>query len=149
MMDKYICILRNLKDTGLSWQARADRPRDKWPTGKGFKSACESWQEQQTQLHSLIKQMEFRDRLLLLDYDQMFEKGSRSDAAILNFLGLPPSDDYTEMFKSHVRFMQGRPRKRVPKPYVDAYLAVDMTEAKALRALSRQNVQHWADLTLT
>ncbi|MGB3406735.1 MAG: sulfotransferase, partial [Jannaschia sp.] len=32
---RYIVILRNLKDVGLSWQARAERTRDSWPRGRG------------------------------------------------------------------------------------------------------------------
>jgi hypothetical protein len=103
-----ISILRNLKDVGLSWQARADKPRDSWPAGKGFAAACTAWAAQYAQLRQLLDQPALGERLLLLDYDRMFQAGSPSEAAILGFLGLGPAPGFYRSFRRNVAFARRR-----------------------------------------
>lgn len=146
---KYIYILRNLKDVGLSWQARADRPRDRWPAGRGFVAACESWEKQQIAIHGLSRRPEMQQKMLLLDYDQMFDPASQTDEAILRFLDLPPSDEFARVFKSQMAFTANRPQRRVPKKFVDAYKAVDMGPTRALRSLASKQVQQWSNMPIS
>ena len=145
---RLIFILRNLKDVGLSWQARADKPRDAWPVAKGFAAACESWAAQYRQMQELLGDADLRQRTLLLDYDRMFEADSPAEAAILSFLGLPPSAGFHQTFRRHMVFTQKRARRsrenKVPDAHVTAYKTVAMEPAKALKRISAQMVQDWA-----
>lgn len=146
---KYIYILRNLKDVALSWQARASRPRDRWPAGRGFVAACESWEKQQTAMHDLCRRPEVRQKFLLLDYDQMFDPATQTDKALLGFLALPPSEEFDRVFRSHRAFTASRPKQRVPKKFVEAYKAVDMGPTRSLRSLSREQVQQWSSTNVS
>ncbi|MEL6550918.1 MAG: sulfotransferase [Pseudomonadota bacterium] len=146
---KYIYILRNLKDVALSWQARADRARDRWPASRGFAAACKSWDEQQTAIHEFCRQPEVQDRLLLLDYDRMFDPDVQTEQALLGFLDLQPSEEFTRMLESHREFTVNRPKKRVPKKFVSAYKDVDMGTMRALRRLSQEQMQHWSSIAVS
>lgn len=141
---KYIYILRNLKDVGLSWQARADRSRDKWPEGKGFTVACEDWSKQMLQLQTLLDTASFKDNVLVLDYDRMFEEEAKTQEALLGFLGLSNSPSFAETYAKHVDFTAKKKPRKVPAPYVKAYKAIDMAPAKKLRQYARHQAAYWA-----
>lgn len=137
---KAIFILRNLRDVGLSWQARADRPRDAWPKGRGFDVACVSWAQQYGMLTTLLQRAPFRQRMLILDYDAMFDPDIPAEAAILRFLDLAPSDAFSATFAKNRAYVakksSTRPRK-VPPAHETLYKAVHMDVAKSLRRQSR------------
>lgn len=150
---KYIYILRNLKDVGLSWQARANRTRDSWPSKKGFAAACESWSEQMQQLHALMQTKEMNRKVLLLDYDHMYDEGSIIPDVILQFLGLGPSAAFSETFRKHVEFARTKLPRKIPAPFIEVYKAVDMSFARDMRKRARAQAQQlaaeWAaDLTI-
>lgn len=130
-----ICILRSLKGVALSWQTRADDPRDSWPGGRGFELACESWQAQMQDLQALIASRTARGRILLLDYDRMSRPGNRSAEAILAFLGLSPSAAFREAHARYGAFAAGRAgvTRRVPERFQAIYRATDRTAFRALR----------------
>jgi len=138
-------ILRNLKDVGLSWQARADKPRDKWPQGKNFAAACESWAEQTSQLQALFDtRPEIKDRFLLIDYDRMYAKETPIEAALRGFLGIDPAPPFSEMLKRHRAFMARRTDRKVPPEWVEAYKSVDQAVARGLRKEARIQTARWA-----
>jgi len=142
---RFICTLRNLKDVGLSWQARADKPRDSWPADKGFVQACESWAEQMRILFTLLReQPDIRSRLLLLDYDQMYAPGNTTMAVIRGFLGIGPSKSFRRAFTRHEAFFSNRQPSEVPAEHVNSYKAVDMTFARGLRREARLMAERWS-----
>ena len=134
---KYIYILRNLKDVGLSWQARANRIRDSWPSKKGFAAACESWSAQMLALHALMQTKEMNRRVLLLDYDHMYDEDSRSDEVILKFLGLGASAAFSETFRNHVEFARGKVARKIPPQFAEVYKTIDMSFARDMRKRAR------------
>ncbi|PWJ12949.1 sulfotransferase [Jannaschia seohaensis] len=138
-------ILRNLKDVGLSWQTRADKPRDKWPQGKHFGAACESWEEQMAGLQALFDtRPEIKERFLLIDYDQIYRPETPTEAAILNFLGLDPDPAFSATLEKHRAFAAGRPERKVPPEWAEAYKAVDQAAARGLRKEARLQTARWA-----
>lgn len=138
-------ILRNLKDVGLSWQARADRTRDTWPAGKGFAAACESWAAQQEQLQDLLRaRPDLKSRFLLIDYDRIYLEDTPAEAAILNFLGVPRHRTFARTFAKHRAFIAQKTPRRIPEALVAAYKTVDMTTARGLRKEARRQTAHWA-----
>lgn len=141
---RYICILRNLKDVGLSWQARADKPRDAWPAGKGFVAACESWLEQYQILSGMMRDKAMQQKVLLLDYDSMYTDPALTEAALMGYLGLEPDDGFRAVLQQHAEFFNGRVSRRIPKKFVEPYKALDQTQIRSLRKLSRSQVQAWA-----
>lgn len=142
---KCICILRNLKDVGLSWQARADRTRDVWPRGKGFVMACEEWEAQTRIIHDIVAAGHLRPRMLILDYDAIYAEGTRIIPALLGFLGLKACAAFSETFEHHVDFARNRAAKRVPKKFVDRYREVEMGHARGLRKHARAQMEQWAN----
>lgn len=143
---RYICILRNLKDVGLSWQARADKPRDAWPKEKGFVEACKSWGEQHHLLHDLMRHKPIRQKILLLDYDAMYDDLSLTEAALLGFLGLDRHDDFTGTLYQHAEFINERPNRKIPKKFIETYKAVEQGHIRGLRKVAREQAQIWADV---
>ena len=140
----YICLLRNLRDVALSWQARANRARDAWPAGKGFEMACQSWEEQNRILHDLMRDKKLRRRILLLDYDTMYSTPDLTEAAILAFLGLGEEPNFTEILSDHAEFFENRRARKVPKAYTEAYKAVDQNHVRGLRKVAREQLEFWA-----
>lgn len=141
---RFICILRNLKDVGLSWQARADRPRDSWPAGKGFEAACASWDEQHRALHELVRDRARRNRLLLLDYDRMYDMPDQTEAALLAFLDLPRHAEFRAVLDAHVAFMAQRKPRKVPGRGIATYRAVDQGPVRGLRKIAREQAETWS-----
>lgn len=129
---KCIFILRNLKDVGLSWQARADRVRDTWPAGKGFEAACESWAEQTRLLHEMVQSKEFKKRILVLNYDTMYTENRATHDAILKFLHIGPSAAFSAQYLKNRKFMQSQTSEKIPPEYQGAFKSVDRSFAKAL-----------------
>lgn len=142
---RFICILRNLKDVGLSWQTRADKPRDAWPKEKGFVEACKSWAEQHAFLHDLMRHRPTRQKVLLLDYDTMYQDLPQTEAAILGFLGLERNEAFTGVLHQHSAFINERPNRKIPKKYIEAYKAVEQGHIRGLRKVAREQAQIWAD----
>lgn len=134
---KYIYILRNLKDVGLSWQARANRTRDSWPSKKGFVAACDSWSAQMQALHALMQSKEMNRMVLLLDYDHMYAEDSRSDEVILKFLDLGASAAFSETFRKHVEFARSKVMRKIPPQYAEVYKTIDMSFARDMRKRAR------------
>ena len=141
---RYICLLRNLKDVALSWQARADRKRDSWPAGKGFAMACQSWAEQNLLLHDLLRDKRLRRQILLLDYDTMYATPDHTEAALLAFLGLQEEPDFTEILSDHAEFYANRRSRKVPKDCIEAYKAVDQSHVRGLRKVAREQLEFWS-----
>jgi hypothetical protein len=142
---RYICILRNLKDVALSWQTRADKPRDAWPAGKGFETACESWSEQMQMLHDLMAQKPMRGKVLLLDYDTMYDNPDRTGAAILSFLGISAEAAFLQTLQEHAEFMASRSARKVPKKYISAYKDAPQGHIRGLRKISNEQMDLWAE----
>lgn len=138
---KFLCILRNLKDVGLSWQARAERTRDAWPRGRGFVAACESWANQQLILHELMRDKSIRRRLLLLDYDNMYASPDVTEQGIMQFLGLEPDPAFHDLLAEHAEFAAGKPSKKVPAKFASIYSTVDMGQARGLRKVAREQIE--------
>lgn len=143
---KCLYILRNLKDVGLSWQARANRTRDSWPAGKGFVAACASWQTQSRALFDLMVKKDFNQRILLLDYDSMYEPGNQTAAAILKFLGVGPSASYSQTFRRHAVFARQRKPTILPEDYLEAFVAVDKSFARKMRKRSMNQIDRVMDV---
>ncbi len=139
-----IYILRNLKDVGLSWQARADRPRDRWPAGRGFVRACRAWEEHTRIIHDIVAGRAHRNRMLILDYDAIYQPEARTVPAILGFLGLDEDAQFARTWQQHVKFFAGRRRRKVPPKFVEAYRAVDQRHARGLRKHAREQLELWA-----
>lgn len=137
---RFICMLRNLRDVALSWQARADRRRDAWPKGRGFEAACDSWQTQMEALHDLMRHKPNRDRILLLDYDRMHTAPERTARGLLAHLGLSPSDPFLERARSHAGYVAKQPRKRVPPQFAERYQTIPMGHARGLRKIAREQM---------
>ncbi|MFC3170270.1 sulfotransferase [Paracoccus fontiphilus] len=142
---RYIVILRNLKDVGLSWQARADRPRDSWPKNKGFAEACESWDAQYRILHDIIRDRKLRKQVLLLDYDRMYEDVAETEAVLLGFLGLGRDPAFSEVLHEHAGFAATRGKRKIAPRFIEPYKAVEQGYAKGLRKVAREQARFWAD----
>jgi hypothetical protein len=142
---RYIVILRNLKDVGLSWQARADRPRDSWPQSKGFPEACESWTEQYRILHDMMRDRTLREKVLLLNYDQMYTEVETTEAALLAFLGLERNAAFTEVLHAHAKFATTRGKRKILPQFVEPYKAVDQGHALGLRKVAQEQTRLWAE----
>jgi hypothetical protein len=141
---RYISILRNLKDVGLSWQTRADKPRDAWPAGKGFVAACESWAEQMGILHDMLRDRKMREKVLLLDYDSMYDDPEMTEAALLAFLDLPEDESFSEVLRSHAEFAMSREPRKVPKKFAEEYRAVEQGHIRGLRKVAREQAEIWS-----
>ncbi|WP_226783042.1 sulfotransferase family protein [Oceaniglobus trochenteri] len=142
---KYICILRNLKDVALSWQTRADKPRDSWPAGKGFEAACASWAEQMQTLHDLMLDRPMREKILMLDYDTMYDDPVRTAAALSAFLGLAPNGAFLQTLHQHAAFVTARKTRKVPPQFIEPYKAVSQGHIRGLRKISDEQIATWAD----
>ena len=143
---RYIVILRNLKDVALSWQTRADKPRDAWPAEKDFTAACDSWSEQHVLLHDMMRIKPVRQKVLLLDYDAMYGDLAQTEAAILGFLGLEASEEFTGMLHQHAQFINERPSRKIPKKFQDVYKTVEQGHIRGLRKVAREQAQIWGDV---
>lgn len=143
---KCIYILRNLKDVGLSWQARANRKRDAWPAGKGFVEACRIWEDQTRIVHDIVAAGHLRARMLILDYDALYAPGAHTLEAIRNFLEVGPSAAFAHTFERHREYAASKPSRKVPKAFVDRYRAVEMGPVRGLRKHARAQMQQWADV---
>lgn len=141
---KVICLLRNLKDVGLSWQARADRQRDSWPSSKGFAAACERWAEQIAILHDLMRNKALRQKVLLLDYDTMYNSPEQTEAALLAFLGLKSETWFSELLRDHAEFFKNRRSRKVPRGFIEIYKQVDRGHIRGLRKVAKEQLETWA-----
>jgi hypothetical protein len=141
---KIICLLRNLKDVGLSWQARADRQRDSWPSGKGFLAACESWAEQIGTLHEMMRDKSLRRQVLLLDYDTMYNQPDHTEAALLAFLGLESEPWFRELLRDHAEFFENRRSRKVPRGFIETYKEVNQGHIRGLRKVAKEQLETWA-----
>lgn len=141
---KYIYILRNLKDVGLSWQARAQRKTDSWPKRRGFAAACPHWAEQNLALQDYMRENEMHGRMLLLDYDRMYTEVETTERAILGFLGLPPCARMTETLTRDAEFFAARKPTSIPRSQIENYKSVDKTPFQALKRLSVKQITHFA-----
>lgn len=139
-----ICILRNLKDVALSWQTRADKPRDAWPAGKGFALACESWASQHAALHELIRNRALRHRILLLDYDRIYNDVDMTEAALLAFLDLPRDPEFRGVLEKHAEFHRQRVPQKLQDSQAEAYKAVDQAQIRGLRKIAQEQREAWA-----
>lgn len=146
-----ICTLRNLKDVALSWQKRANRKSDSWPVTKGFAAGCDSWTAQMDTLMALLRAKPLlRQRVMLIDYDRMYEDGSPVADNILRFLGLPDAPAYRATYDAQRAYFARRKDKdsTVPDAHRPAYSAVDQTTARGLRREARLMGERWAALPL-
>ncbi|WP_128255037.1 sulfotransferase [Falsirhodobacter deserti] len=140
---RYIYILRNLRDVGLSWQARANRTRDPWPATKDFAAACESWSTQYAELKAYLDKPDRPDNILLLDYDRMFAVPDETERTILSFLDLPQSAAMRQTLEKHSAFAADRkPRKM----NAEMQAVHDSTDKAAYDALCQ--MAHQAELVL-
>jgi len=68
-----VYIVRNPVHVAASWQKRAEKESDRWPTRNGFQEATIEWNESISL--ALQSRKRFGNRLILLSYDRVF--GSR------------------------------------------------------------------------
>ena len=136
----YVCILRNLKDVALSWQKRADKPRDSWPRAKGFAAACQSWEDQYRGLHDMMGNRALRRKVLLLDYDTMYLKPAQTEAAILSFLGLTPDEGFAKTLHDHAAFFAAKRATKVPEAMQGVYRAVKQGYIRGLRKIASEQM---------
>ena len=137
---KSIVLLRNLKDTALSWQKRANKSSDRWPAGKGFGEACKSWSEQMKILHDIYRRKAHRSRILLLDYDEMYANPQHTERAVLTYLDLLPSQNFRDTLMKHVRFAQNARKRKVPPAFVEIYKSIEKTDMRLLKKEARQSL---------
>ena len=135
---RYICILRNLKDVALSWQARADKTRDAWPAAKDFAAACASWGAQMETLNEMMRNKALRRKVMLLDYDTMYADPAQTSAALLAYLDLPASPEFSATLAEHAEFANSRTDRKVPKRFLEAYQAIDQSYMRGLRKIARE-----------
>ena len=141
---RYVVILQNLKDVGLFWQTRADRPRDSWPENKGFVEACESWAQQYRILHDIMRDRKLCEQVLLLDYDHMYADTAGTEAELLGFLSLDRSQAFAKVLHAHAESAAKRKRK-IPQRSIEPYKAVDQGHSNGLRKVACEQAQIWAD----
>lgn len=108
-----VYIVRNPIQVAASWQRRAERENDRWPTRNGFQEATIEWNE--SLVFAMQSRQLFRNRLILLSYDRVF--GSRRFAVWRELMGrleLPakPSES-TRLFLDNA-FRRATSRRELP-----------------------------------
>ncbi len=93
---RVFCMLRDGLDVALSWQARADSPRDKWPATNDFLAGIEKWNRANAKLWSL--HMRFPGRINFVRYEDFFNGGGASLRRVLHVLDLVPEPRTLEFF---------------------------------------------------
>ncbi|GEM_PF-6402632 len=144
---KCIYILRNIKDVALSWQRRADRPRDRWPRAKGFAAACTRWEEHTRIFHDMLARGRHRSRILVLDHDAIYTPEAKTVLAIRAFLDLEPSTAFTEAWHKNMEFVAARREQErgIPRQHLKAYRATDGQYGRLLRKYARTSLPLWAE----
>ncbi len=140
---RFVCVLRNLKDVALSWEARANRTGSAWPAEKGFAAACEKWAQHQADLAALVDQPDLRSRIFLLDFDRLVEDRQAQADALRGFLGLGQDRSYLGEFERHARHLSRQPVHRIPEQFHDAYKAVNQAPARLLRRAAQEDLEQW------
>ena len=109
-----VYIVRNPMHVAASWQTRAEKANDRWPTRNGFREATIEWNES-IEL-AMQSRRTFGNRLILLSYDRVF--GSRRFAVwreMMRRLDLPakPNESTRRFLDSAFRRATG-PRELSP-----------------------------------
>jgi hypothetical protein len=141
---RFVCVLRNLKDVALSWDARAQNNRSAWPSEKGFAQACEKWAAHQDILNTLIEDPELRARIFLLDFDRLTEQAEAQGEALRGFLELGPDRNYAANLARHARHLSRQPSHRIPEEFHADYKAVDQKPARLLRKAAQDDLSKWS-----
>ena len=100
-----IYIVRNPIQVAASWQKRAEKANDRWPTRNGFQEATIEWNE--SIAFAMQSRQRFGNRLILLSYDRVF--GGRRFAVwreMMRRMGLP-----TKPNESTRRFLDNASRR--------------------------------------
>lgn len=83
---RIVVILREPADVAKSWQARADKPMDKWPEKNGYQMAVETWNASLEIVERQKKRL--GDDLILLNYETCFgENGPKIFAEFFQKIG--------------------------------------------------------------
>lgn len=130
---KWVYIVRNPVEVGMSWEARAKNPKDKWPEENG---AIRSISEYNKSLIAVLKALKDNNSFLVINYHRLFHRafGVNEAERLLHFLGLPECKLFTAAHTAALkRSALLGPRRSVAPP--DVADAIE-TQLHARRLLS-------------
>jgi Sulfotransferase family len=93
---RVFCMLRDGVDVALSWDARANRSRDKWPEGNGFLAGIDRWNRANAKLWALHKKLP--GRISFVRYESFFGGDGGSLKKVLRLLDLAPEPEVLDYF---------------------------------------------------
>lgn len=103
---RVLFIVRDVFDTGCSWQARAEREGDGWPENRTADQVVGPWNECNEVIAKVTTR--FPERALVVDYSAFFD-GAAEDYTeidrVTDFLGVMPDEDlYLEFQKARSKY---------------------------------------------
>lgn len=132
---KLVAIVRDPLAVALSWQARADDPKDQWPNANGALKAFDEWNKSVEFIASAIPN--WKDNLIVINYDTFFGYADLFElqdkiATLYDRLML---DQSTDILRHTARSLYRPPSNKPPKPTPDEYL-VPYEQARSNSKLS-------------
>ena len=94
---KFIVIIRNVYDVAYSWDQRAKKPSDKWPTTHDARQAVLEWSKGLRDLADYLEH--FGDAVTFVEYQAFFgDHEGRELNRLLEFLDLKPDSPVVQRF---------------------------------------------------
>lgn len=87
---KWVYMLRDINAVASSWNARAQNPRDKWPSGNDYRRAVPTWNRGNAIAATLPE-----DKVMIVHYEKFFGGSAAARRALLKFIGLEDSAEFT------------------------------------------------------
>ena len=118
---KVIYLLRDPVAVAASWQARADNPRDAWPSKNDFAAAIAQWNK--ALATTMFAKSVLGDDLIVVLYEDVFAEGAPGLVRMLAKLDLQFSDlreDVAKLLAAGRRIVE---RKRDPETALVRYVA--------------------------
>lgn len=108
---RFIVLYRPLEEVAESWQARADNPKDPWPSERGFEKAVEIWNGAMRKTRRFIQSSSV-PRVLVINYHDFFSRNEAVAPQIYRFLGLELDESVSGTWhEASLKFQNERRRK--------------------------------------
>ena len=141
-----IFMLRDIHAVASSWNKRAQDPEDKWPENNNYIEAVREWNEA---LALTLKIGEkYRNRLLVVEYEQLFCGNVAVLTNILARLNLVAPNNVLRLFQNMTRDWEKRYQKSLIECEWQAYFInanADIESYAKLRDAAVQNVAQEGD----
>ena len=130
---KVIFIVRDIYDTGCSWQARAEREGDGWPEFKTADKAVSPWND----CNQIIRKLadKYRDQILVVGYEDFFDGEPEDYQAIdvvTDFLEVASDENlylhFRKVRQTYRSTIKGKPRElpAEQREYIEQHADFDL-----------------------